>query len=427
MIFNKMWRNFSFVVFALTSACVQTTIAAETDYEFGGHTKARLLGQSFPGNSLFNSLTGSSSLDLEADLRLNFVADSGPWTFDLAWQLFAGFGDRIEYTRLLPTEAALLFQRLLNDDRRLFNLSDVIRDDGKFAALHHLDRLSITYANEKSVIKFGRQAITWGNGLFFSPMDIVNPFDPATIDTEYKAGDDMLYGQYLRDNNDDIQAAVVFRRNRVTGDLESDEGTASIKYHGIAGEAEYDLLIARSYGNAILGIGGNHSIGGAVWRGDIIITDTSAGTKTELVTNLSHSWIWVGKNVSGVVEYFYNGFGQKDGRYNPSDLALNPELLQRLARGQTFSLGRHYIAGGLSIEVTPLWVLTPNLFANIDDGSALLQIVTRNNLGEDLEFIGALNVPLGPDGSEYGGIQSGVDDLFFSSNASIFAQLAWYF
>jgi hypothetical protein len=38
-------------------------------------------------------------------------------------------------------------------------------------------------------------------------MDLVNPFDPASIDTEYKAGDDMLYVQYLQDNGNDMQAA----------------------------------------------------------------------------------------------------------------------------------------------------------------------------------------------------------------------------
>ena len=36
-----------------------------------------------------------------------------------------------------------------------------------------------------------------------APMDLMNPFDPATIDTEYKAGDDMLYFQYLQDGGND--------------------------------------------------------------------------------------------------------------------------------------------------------------------------------------------------------------------------------
>jgi len=258
-------------------------------------------------------------------------------------------------------------------------------------------------------------------------MDIVNPFDPAAIDTEYKAGDDMLYGQYLKDSGDDIQAAVVLRRNLLTGAVASDQRTAAIKYHGLSGDSEYDLLVADSYDNTTLGIGGNHSIGGAIIRGDIVVTDTESGTTTEFVSNLTYSWGWGTKNVSGVIEYYFNGFGQKDGQYSAADLAQNPELLRRLARGQTFSLGRHYVAGGLNIELTPLWMLTPNIFANIEDGSALFQLVTRNNLGENMEFLGALNLPLGPDGSEYGGIPSGTAGLFLSSNVSIFAQFGWYF
>jgi hypothetical protein len=63
-------------------------------------------------------------------------------------------------------------------------------------------------------------------------MDLVNPFDPASIDTEYKAGDDMLYVQYLQDNGNDMQAAYVFRRDVLTGDAKSDQATAAIKYQG---------------------------------------------------------------------------------------------------------------------------------------------------------------------------------------------------
>jgi hypothetical protein len=422
-----MPRNALIFVALLAFAFATSTATAETEYEYGGHSKTRLLGSSFPDNSVFYSLTGSSSLDLESDLRLNFEADNGPWSFDLAYQLFAGYGDRIEYTRLLPEEAQQIFNRLPNDDHRLFDLTNVLKDDGKFAALHRLDRLSFSYTGDKIVIRAGRQALTWGNGFFFSPMDIVNPFDPAAIDTEYKSGDDMLYGQYLKNSGDDFQAAVVFRRNLFTGAVESAQRTTAIKYHGITGESEYDLLVANSYDNTTIGIGGNRSIGGAILRGDIVVTDTESGTTTEFVANFTYSWGWGKKNVSGVIEYYFNGFGQEDGQYSPAEFAQNPELLRRLARGQTFSLGRHYVAGGLNIELTPLWMLSPNIFANIEDGSALIQLVTRNNLSENMEFLGALNLPLGPDGSEYGGIPSGTDGLFLSSSASIFAQFGWYF
>ena len=91
------------VLFALASAFPAEVFSQETEYEFGGHVKGRLLGQSFPDNSAFNSLVGSSSLDIESDLRLNFEAKKGRWSFDVRLPaMFAGYGDRINPAGLLP-------------------------------------------------------------------------------------------------------------------------------------------------------------------------------------------------------------------------------------------------------------------------------------------------------------------------------------
>ena len=412
-------------VFSLT--CSSSVTADETRFEFGGHTKARLIAQTFPSDSIFYDLTGSDSVDVEADLRLNLEADQGPWSFNASYQLFALYGDSVEYSRNLPPGLGLIVNRFPEDDRRLVDLTSILSDDDKFASLHRLDRLWLGYANEKTVIRFGRQAISWGNGLFFSPMDFVNPFDPTAVDIEYKTGDDMLYAQFLRDNGDDVQAAMVFRRNPVTGETDSEEGAVSIKYHGVSDNAEYDVLAAVNHDDMMIGIGGNKNIGGAVLRGDIVIADTSLDTIVQLVTNLSYSWTWGGKNVSGAIEYYYNGFGQKDGAYDLPSLATNPELLDRLSRGELFSIGRHYLAGSLMIEVTPLWLVTPNVFLNIEDGSALVQIVSQYDLKENLAFLGSLNVPVGPKGTEYGGLESGIADRYLSTDLSVFAQIAWYF
>ena len=178
--------------------------ADAVDHELGGHTKLRLIGQGFPSDSAFRDLAGSESIDVEADLRLDFSATSGRWSFDADYQLFALHGDSIEWTRNVGPLAGTFIDRLPNDDRRLFGLTDTIRDEGKNAIVHRLDRLVVGYTSEKAVVRVGRQALSWGNGLFYAPMDLVNPFDPAAIDTEFKAGDDMAYAQYLRDNGDDI-------------------------------------------------------------------------------------------------------------------------------------------------------------------------------------------------------------------------------
>jgi hypothetical protein len=401
-------------------------LADESPYEVGGHTKLRFTGTAFPDDSLFREFAGSRSLDLGGDLRLNFKAEPGRWTFNADYQLIGLYGDRVEYTRDLPPAIDLLSPRLPDDRRRLFDFTKVMHDRDKAALLHRLDRFWAGYASEKTVIRAGRQAISWGNGLFYAPMDLVNPFDPAAIDTEYKAGDDMLYLQYLQDSGNDLQVAVVVRRNPLDGEVEQEQATVAAKYHGLAGGSEYDLLVARHYDDAVLGLGGTWSPGGAVLRGDLVVTDTDRDTYVQVVANWSYSWTFRGRNMSGALEYHFNGFGQRDGRYDPESLAGNPDLVARIARGETFTLGRHYLAGSVLIEMSPLWTLTPTVLANVTDPSALLQLVTSRSLSDNVTFLGSLNVPVGPHGSEFGGIESG-GDLYLSTGPGIFAQLAWYF
>ena len=359
-------------------------LADGNSYDFGGHSKLRLLAQNYPDDSLFRDVIGANSVDGAGELRLYSSAKNDKWSLHADYQLIAINSD-------------FLAAGLPEDDSRLFDLTSILDDSNKNALLHRLDRFWVGYAGEKTVVRFGRQALSWGNGLLYAPMDLVNPFDPATIDTEYKTGDDMLYMQYLRDSGDDVQSAVVFRRNAVTGDVESDEGTIALKYHGFAGENEFDVLVAESYGNTVVGAGYAQSVGGAIWRGDVVVTDSSDDTYVEVVTNLSYSWVWGAKNMSGAVEYYYDGFD------------------------------RHYVAGSLAIEMSPLWMLTPTVLSNVNDPSGLLQVVTQYSLSDNMTFLGSLNIPLGANGTEFGGPESGVPGRYLSTDAGVFAQLAWYF
>ena len=370
----------SSILWLLLLAAVSAT-ADDAPYELNGHTKLRLIGLSLPEDSILYQESGSESLDIESDLRLNFSADRGRWAFDAAYQLFALHGDNIRWA---------------NADLRLFNLSDTIRGDDETLVAHRLDRLWVGYSNEKTVLRFGRQALSWGNGLFYTPMDLVNPFDPAAIDTEFKSGDDMLYTQYLRDNGDDIQAAAVFRRDPISGDVASDQATTTLKYHGFVAENEYDVLVAEHYDATVLGLGGVRSIGGAVLRGDIVVTDASEGSKVQVVTNLSYSWSWGERNVSGAVEYFYD-----------DDV--------------------DYLAGSLMIELSPLWTVAPTMLVNASDSSALLQLTTNYSVSDNMMFLGSLNVPVGANGTEYAGPESGTPGQYLSIDWGVFAQLAWYF
>jgi hypothetical protein len=397
-----------------------------TDIDLTGRVSPQFSLMTYAENSVFEEVFGSSSLDSAVDARVVFGLDTGIWSFDADYQLIGLWADRLELTRALPPELQALYPHLPDDRTRLMDLTSVFTDSGKTALLNRLDRLSVGFATDQVVMRLGRQAITWGNGMVFTAMDIFNPFDPAAVDKEYKTGDDMIYGQFLQGNGNDIQGVMVFRRDPLTGDVESDQGSLAAKYHYMGSTFELDGLAAQHYGDTLVGGGFNLSLGGAVWRGDAVVAFTDDDPILSLVTSFSQSWIWSGTNVSGVAEYFFSGFGQSDNCYSPLCLAGNPELYKRIARGELFNLGRHYLALSAMIEVTPLFLLTPTVFVNLTDPSALVQVVFQNDLRENLLLWSAVNLPIGADGSEFGGAASGIPELTFSSGPSVSVQLVWY-
>lgn len=410
--------------------CTPITSASGADsstrWSFGGHTKYQYIHTRIPDDSVLQSISGDSMQDHSLEVRLKLAARRERWDFDAHIQFITVHSDTLSGFRDLPK---IIFPGagIINDDRRWFDLTHELTNEGKNATLLRLDRVNVAYTGDKTVVRFGRQAISWGNGLLFTPMDIFNPFDPAAVDKEYKSGDDMLYGQYLLDNGNDVQAVVVVRRNLISGDVEQEVSSLSLKYHGFWASNEYDLLLAEHYDQLVIGVGASTDFGGAVWRGDLVWTDTDPGSVLSAVGGVSYSGVTGGHNWTGFLEYYYNGFGQSDGDYSAAGLAANPELLKRLNRGELFNLGRHYLGASVTVEWTPLLNLTPNVFVNLTDPSALAQLVLTYDWKQDIQLLAALNIPIGPNGSEYGGIESGQPSLYVSTGPSLFAQLAWYF
>jgi len=396
------------------------------DWTFGGHAKLQFVDTSIPDNSVLQDLSGDDLQNRNLEIRLKFSARRGHWEFDTHGQVISVHSDALAGLSSLPG-LFLPGADVVNDKRRWFDLTHQLHAGGDNAALVRLDRASVAYTGASVVLRFGRQAISWGNGLLFTPMDIFNPFDPTAVDKEYKSGDDMLYAQYLLGNGDDVQAVAVVRRDPLSGEVKSDQSSLACKYHGFWAGGEYDLLATRHYGETVLALGFSGDLGDAVWRGDLVWNDTETGSVLTGVTGLTWSWVGAGRNWTGVAEYYYNGFGLGSGDYSVESLAADPELLARLARGELFNVGRHYLGVSVTLEATPLLNLTQNIFVNLGDPSAYAQFVLSYDWKQDLQVLAAVNFPVGPDGSEYGGIDAVQPGMYLSTGPALFAQLAWYF
>jgi hypothetical protein len=394
-------------------------------FELRGHIKPQWKTTNIPGDSLLQDFSDDPSHDTALDTRLNLSSSSGDWSWRSDYQLQARQGDLLELQQRYP-QFGFNTTALTDDDRRILDLSHNISERNDRVIAHRLDRLYLSHTSEKTVLKIGRQAVSWGNGIIYNPVDFFNPFDPAAVDTEYKTGDDMLYAQYLQDSGNDFQTVWVGRRDE-DDDVTQDVSSLALKYHFFLDASEFDVLVAEHYDAQIVAFGAVVDAGGAIWRGDIMLTDTDGEQFSSAVLNWSYAWIAGGKNMTVALEYFYNGFGIDDGDYDPQSLERNPELVDRVERGELFTLAKNYAATAATIELTPLWLLNGSLFRNLDDNSMLVQIFSEYDLQQDLQLLAGINLPGGSDGSEFGGIDSAVADETLAIGTSVFAQLAWYF
>ena len=332
--------------------------------------------------------TDTRSPDQSLIFRLGLSSGTAGWDFVADYQLLVEHGE--------PATTP-------DDQRRALDLSADIHHGKHSTGVHRLDRLSLGYTLDNVALRAGRQAVSWGNGLVYNPMDFFNPFDPLAVDREYKTGDDMVYLQYLRDSGDDLQAVWVLRRDE-NGELKTGVSSAALKYHSFGQRVEVDLLVARHYDRPVLGLGIVASPGDAVWRTDLVSTRIDRRRYHSWVTNLSYAWTAWGHNLSGAIEYYRNGFGIANGDYGAINLLRHPELTARIARGELFSLGRHLLALNATMELTPLWVLTVSLIDNLDDDSGMLHGLVEHSLGQDLSLRFAVDLPLGSDAGEFGAL-----------------------
>jgi hypothetical protein len=412
----------------LLAALAASAPAVAFDWNFGGHIKYQYTYTDFRADDINAVFGGDPAHDQNLDLRLKAENRTGPWDFAAHYELLAVVGDSLEARRRMAAAGIPVIGTvtgLPDDRRRLFDLTRETTDRDRLAAVQRLDRLSLGYSTARQSLRFGRQAVSWGNGLVFQVLDFVNPFSPIVVDKEYKTGDDMFYGQWLTGGNDDVSAIVLPRRDPDTGRVENNQSSYAVKYRAHLSGFDLDFLGARHFGENLAGLGVVRSIGGAVWRLDVSYTSLeTGGGATSLVTNMDYSWMWGGQNVYGYAEYFRNGVGESD-RANYA--TPNAALSERLARGELFTLARDYAAFGLQVELTPLFNLYTSLIANLNDGSKFLQLRGVYDWLEDVQLMAGLNLPSGSRGTEYGGVPVAGTATFVSAGRSVYVRGAYYF
>ncbi|HTX48038.1 MAG TPA: hypothetical protein VME40_01490 [Caulobacteraceae bacterium] len=393
---------------------------AQSDNDLHGRLEVQDAGQFSGPDSIQSSLGAAAADDALANLRFTWEPSWGGWSLQTAYLVSVDDGPDVLLAR---AESGLI----KIPPPTMFDLTDTFVDHGRVLASQTIDRLAIAYTTPDLVVRVGRQAITWGSGLVFRPMDLFDPFSPSATDTEYKPGVDMIYVQRLFADGSDLQVIVAPRPDQFGGPPTANASSFAAHYAATFFGHATTLLLARDHGDWVAGLGVNGALSGATWNLELVPTfERSGATRVSSLANISDAVTIAGRNATVFGEYFHNGFGVAAGLFDLADLPA--DLTSRLARGQLFNLRQDYLAGGMTLEATPLLNLTPTLIADLDDGSAFLLFAATYSLGDNLTLIGGAQAPIGRRGSEFGGLPlSATSPLLLAPPGQTYLQLRRYF
>ena len=405
---------------SLAAAMLLGSVAgARADNDLHGRIEIQDVGAFARAGSLDAFLHARDRNDLQGNVRLSWEPSRGPWSFAVHYLLEADTGDGV---RLARAETGLIPQT----PETWFVLSNTFGNHGNLEADQRIDRLSVGYTAPNLVVRLGRQALTWGGGLVFRPMDLFDPFAPNATDTEFKPGTDMAYGQLLFGDGSDLQVIAVPRPFRKAGALSADASSFALHYRSQFGSLQATVLAARDRGDWTAAVELAGPIGGASWDLELVPSFEQAGpVRFSALANVSDAMTLFGRNATVFGEYFHNGFGVT-GR--TSFIALPGDLVARLSRGQLFDVRQNYVAAGMSLEWTPLLTLSPTLIGDLDDASVYALFAASYSLADNFTLIAGAQAPLGRHNSEFGGLGiTGPSSPTIGASPEVYLQMRRYF
>jgi hypothetical protein len=401
---------------------------------WGGHAKARGSVSRHDYRTVFQLVGDRTLYDGSAECRVKGELFFGQWGHvDVHYETVFTGGDtrsnvkKLEQVLPAPTQGDFLLSRPLEDDRRLFDLTRSIVDDHHCLLYHRLDRLSLSLMHKWGMVRLGRQAVTWGDGLIFNPLDLLSPFSPSDIERDYKLGEDMVFVQFSPPPMGDSQFFYVPRRDPVTGEVEWDQSSLAGKLHMAVGTTEFDIMAASHFKDIVVGLGSTGYLLDAAWRMGVTWTfldkDRYGDGYLSLVANMDYSWAWFGKNFYGFVEFFYNGLGH----HTYAEAITDPEIVQRIQRGDLFTLDRYYVAAHVRVELHPLVNLYLTLINNLADPSGIIQPRATWDITQNTQVTLGGTIHYGGTGTEFGGFRLPATPFLYRAPDQAFLWITYFF
>lgn len=389
--------------------------AAASAVETTGRLKWFTSAAKLPNSDVLQAAAGDYFTDLHVDLRLLVKHEFGPvrLEFDPTVTLSGGDG-----AKLLTTGALPLDQLPGTDSDRYFDWSDELIGTDEYRVVTRIDRLSLNVRRPSWSLRMGRQAVSWGNGIVFQPLDLFSPFAPTTVDREFKPGVDSVLFEALVGDSSEVQALWIARQSQSPN---QSSHTVAAKWNVGLGELAFDFIVAEHMRDEFAGLSVSMPVAGSLVRVDAARLCSVNECYVSGALNVDYT-ITVGPALIYLfAELYRNGFGLEDLANEPT-----PDLQNRLARGEVFTLMRNYGAVGANVTWHPLVSQSFVVIDNLDDGSGLLQSAVNYELNDSSRMQFGVSAPFGDANSEFGRHNVG-PEATHGGNASLFVSYSRYF
>lgn len=249
--------------------------------------------------------------------------------------------------------------------------------------------------DERGVLRAGRQRIAWGTGKIWNPTDVLNAYQPTSVERDERRGVDVLYGRLGAGSLGQAEFAWAGEDRWVDqsllarGRANFSGWDASLLGGKVAGSTA-SLVLGGDFASA-LGGGTLHGEG-AYFRPEWRTPYWKAGLGYDYTVASETIGRWL-KDAAFVVEYYHAGNGQTNElRYDFSAVRAGKEV----------SVARNYFGASAAKDLHPLARIEIYAVLNADDASTFFAPSLTWNALDDLYLSAALQRFGGGKATEYG-------------------------
>ena len=286
---------------------------------------------------------------------------------------------------------------------------------GSVGIYHNLDRAAMQFSTDFADISIGRDAIAWGAARIINPTDVVAPFNYDQLDTEDRVGVDAVRIRIPVGVLGEVDTGYIFGAN-----FDFDKSAIFLRTQLNAAETDFSILLLEFQRDLLVGLDIARGIGGAgFWLETAYVftdpfDDGRIASDDYLRTSFGLDYSFSGETYA-FIEYHFNGAGTD----KPDNFLTN---LDRSAytRGGVYLLGVHYLAPGISHQLTPLIGISGQMLFNLSDPSTWIAPQIAYNIAEDIHlsvggFISLGKRPKDDDSTQLQSEFGSYPNLFFSS------------